>query len=99
MRADALEVAAARWFAGDEGARATLRRLVLVALRPDHPQGLAQAKRQAAPGQCIFCEEELHGRSRWICREPGCLTSYATAWQRDMRHSRGQPVRNAHARE
>lgn len=92
MRADALEVAAARWFAGDESAKATIRKLVLRAVAPQHPDGLARAVALRLPGKCVFCEEPVPG-SRITCAGASCHEAYQRAYHRDMRHSRGAPSR------
>lgn len=91
--AEALEFAVARLFAGDDAAKAKIRKLVLraVSVRA-HPDGLARAMELRIPGCCIFCEEPVQGL-RVTCASGDCQQAYQRAYHRDMRHSRGAPPR------
>lgn len=50
---------------------------------PLHPDGLRAAKSCQTPGLCIFCEEPLGARRRFLCSAGSCETAYWAAWKRD----------------
>lgn len=83
---EALEIAARRLFADDPLAQLEIRELVKYELRQgNHPEGLRAAKAAALKGQCIFCEDALRGRHRWVCGEADCSQTYMRAYRRDRR--------------
>lgn len=55
-----------------------------------HPDGLEAAKACQTPGLCLFCEEPLAKRVRYLCGSFECQAAYNRAYMRDRLACQGK---------